>query len=61
MSDQKRGPGRPKTDGPKKEKRVTFRMEQAEYDHLKELSVKEGLTVGCTINRAIEYYYHSQK
>ncbi len=61
MAEEKRRPGRPKSDGPVKEKRVTFRMSYPEYERLKEFSEKQGLTVAATISRAIDYYYRSQK
>lgn len=61
MSEEKRKRGRPKTGNPIKEKRVTFRMEQSEYEKLKDFSQKRGLTVADSINRGIEYLYRYTK
>lgn len=59
MVETKRGPGRPKTDTPNKDKRVCFRMEPSEYERLKNFSKERGLTVADTINRGIELVYQS--
>lgn len=59
MVETKRGPGRPKTDTPNKDKRVSFRMEPSEYERLKDFSKERGLTVADTINRGIELVYQS--
>ena len=57
MDSEKRRPGRPKSEKPIKEKRVTFRMDDSEYQELKEFSEGRGLTVTETINAAIKMYY----
>lgn len=61
MAEEKRRPGRPKSEGPTKERKISLRMEQAQYDRLKEFSKEHGLTVGNTVNKAIDYYIESQK
>lgn len=60
MDSEKRRPGRPKSEKPIKEKRVTFRMDDSEYQELKEFSEGRGLTVTETINAAIKMYYEAK-
>ena len=60
MDSEKRRPGRPKSDKPIKDKRVTFRMEDSEYQELKDFSERKGLTVAETINAAIKMYYEAK-
>lgn len=60
MEEVKRGPGRPKTGKPTKDKRASFRMEEEAYERLKEFSSKRGLTVAEAINKGIELLYQSE-
>lgn len=60
MEEKRRGPGRPKSEQPTKDKRVSFRMEMAAYEYLKEFSSERGLTVAEAINKGIELYYQSE-
>lgn len=60
MAEVKRGPGRPKTDTPNKDKRVTFRMDEASYQCLKDFSEKHDMSLADTINKGIELVYQSE-
>ena len=45
MAEEKRGRGRPKSTEPTKDRKVTFRLDEAEYQKLKEFSSERGLTL----------------
>lgn len=61
MAEEKRGRGRPKSTEPTKDRKVTFRLDEAEYQKLKEFSSERGLTLAEAINIGIEYLYKFRK
>ena len=60
MDTPKRKPGRPKSEQPIKDKLISFRMDESEYQHLKEFSESQGTTVADTINEAIKANYEAK-
>lgn len=61
MASEKRGPGRPKTDTPNKDRRVTFRLDETAYTHLKDFSEKHEMSLADTINKGLELVYQSEE
>ena len=52
--------GRPKSDNPKN-KKVSTRLSEAEYDRLKLYASKHSLTISEVINLSLEYLYSSRE
>ena len=52
--------GRPKSDHPKN-KKVSTRLSEAEYDRLKLYASKHSLTISEVINLSLEYLYSSRE
>lgn len=57
METEKRRRGRPKTNAPIKDRRVTFRMEETEYQKLKDSADSKGLTVTEAIEEGIRLFH----
>ncbi len=53
MAEERLGRGRPKTEGPKKDRSVTFRMRESEYQRLRQYSAECGIPVTESICKAI--------
>ncbi len=60
METPKKKPGRPKSEQPIKDRFVSFRMDESQYQELKNFSEAQGSTVADTINEAIKAYYEAK-
>lgn len=60
METEKPRRGRPKSEGPKRERRVSFRMLESDYQRLKEYSQQHELPITESICKAIEEMLQSK-
>lgn len=57
---EKRRRGHPKSEGPIKDKTISFRMLESRYRQIKKYSQEHGKSITMTINEAIDEFFQSK-